>query len=105
MMLGGPDVIVSEFFRQHGFLKMLVVDLGYRAMPLRRVSKGQKNSKIHRRSLLARDVVSSCLAAFALMPQAGARWVMQALLTSSPVSWGRNEGGRSAGCLSLRRFL
>jgi len=52
MMLGGPDVVVSEFFRQHGFLKMLVVDLGYRAMPLRRVSKRQKNSKVHERGLL-----------------------------------------------------
>ena len=52
MMLGGPDVIVSEIFRQHGFLKMLVVDLGYRAMPLRKVAKGQKNSKVHERGLL-----------------------------------------------------
>src|SRR5690348_704243 len=53
MMFRGPDVIVAELFRQHGFLKMLVVDLGYRAVPLGRVAKRQKNSKVHRRSLLA----------------------------------------------------
>jgi hypothetical protein len=39
MMLGGPDVVVAEFLRQDGLLKMLVVNLGYRPMPLRRVAK------------------------------------------------------------------
>src|SRR5271156_2362205 len=95
MMLGGPDVVVSEFFRQHGFLKMLVVDLGYRAMPLRRVSKGQKNSKIHRQSLLARAVALNLPCG--LRPYATSEWaagnvgatvdarlVMPAFPTSSP---------------------